>query len=49
MLYIFHKMPEWVSDEQLLASYADTQDLIMEITRFFFYGVLPHELKGDER
>lgn len=45
ILYIFHKMPGWVSDEQLLASYPDTQELIMEATRFFFYGILPREQK----
>lgn len=49
ILYLFHRMQEWVTDEQLLASYADTQDLIMEATRFFFYGILPHEQKGHER
>ena len=48
MLYIFHRMPEWVSDEQLLASYPDTQELIMEATRFFFYGILPRKQKGHE-
>lgn len=49
ILYLFHKMQEWITDEQLLASYKDTHDLIMEITNFFFYGVLPHESKGHER
>ncbi len=49
ILYLFHRMQDWVTDEQLLASYADTQDLIMEATRFFFYGILPHEQKGHER
>ncbi len=48
MLYIFHRMPEWVSDEQLLASYPDPQELIMEATRFFFYGILPRKQKGHE-
>ncbi|MCO6487399.1 MAG: TetR/AcrR family transcriptional regulator [Phaeodactylibacter sp.] len=49
ILYIFHRMQDWITDEQLLTSYSDTQELIMEITRFFFYGILPHEQKGDER
>ena len=41
-------MQDWVTDEQLLSSYADTQELIMEAVRFFFYGVLPHEQKNHE-
>ena len=49
ILFIFHRMQDWVTDEQLLASYSDTHELIMEAVRFFFYGVLPHEQKGDER
>ena len=48
ILYIFHRMQDWITDEQLLASYSDTHELIMEAVRFFFYGVLPHERKGDE-
>ena len=48
ILYLFHRMQDWVTDEQLLSSYADTQELIMEAVRFFFYGVLPHEQKNHE-
>lgn len=48
ILYLFHKMQEWITDEQLLASYRDTHGLIMEITNFFFYGLIPHESKGHE-
>ncbi len=42
ILFIFHKMPEWVSDDQLLSAYSNAHDLIMEIANFFFYGILPH-------
>ena len=49
ILFLFHRMQDWITNEQLLASYPDTQDLIMEITNFFFYGIMPHESKGHER
>ena len=49
ILFLLHRMQDWITNEQLLASYPDTQDLIMEITNFFFYGIMPHESKGHER
>lgn len=48
VLYVFHKMPEWINDPHLLAAYPDIHDLIMEIANFFFYGILPHHPKPDE-
>lgn len=48
IFYILHKMQEWITDEQLLAAYDDTHDLVMEIANFFFYGILPHEKAGNE-
>ena len=48
VLYIFHKMPEWIYDPQLLSAYESQQDLIMEIANFFFYGILPHSQESNE-
>lgn len=48
ILYMFHQMSAWVSDEQLLAQYGSAPDLIMEIANFFFYGILPHPAPGNE-
>lgn len=47
VLYIFHKMPEWITDPHLAAAYDDIHDLIMEIANFFFYGILPRHPKPD--
>lgn len=45
ILYFLNHMMEMGHDEKLLALYASPQDLIMELTRFFFYGVLDRETK----
>ncbi len=37
--YFLEKMREMVADEQLMALYDTEQDLIMELTNFFFYGL----------
>ena len=49
ILFLFHRMQAWITDEHLLASYADTQELVMEITNFFFYGIMPHASKNHEQ
>jgi len=41
ILYFFNHMFEMVSDEQLLKLYDSPQALIIELTNFFFYGILP--------
>ncbi|CAA6829909.1 MAG: Unknown protein [uncultured Aureispira sp.] len=43
MRYQLLKMREMVLDETLLASYNNPQELTMELTNFFFYGLLVHE------
>lgn len=40
LLYLFHQMPAWVTNGQLLASYPHPRDLVMEVINFFFYGIL---------
>jgi AcrR family transcriptional regulator len=43
ILYFLNHTQEMIHDEKLIALYDNPQDLIMEITRFFFYGVLDRE------
>ena len=43
ILFFLNKMFEMIKDEQLESQYPNPQDLIMEITRFFFYGIMPRE------
>ncbi len=41
ILYILNHLQEIVKDEQLEKIYDNPQDIIMEFTNFFFYGILP--------
>lgn len=41
ILYFLNHMPEIIKDKQLEKMYNNPQDMIMELTNFFFYGVLP--------
>ncbi len=41
ILYFLNHMFEMTKDENLGKMYSNPQDLIMEMTNFFFYGVLP--------
>ena len=41
ILYIINKISEMGTDDALLAIYPNTQQAIMELTNFFFYGILP--------
>ena len=41
IIYFLNKMMEMVQDKQLESQYANPQDLIMEVTNFFFYGIMP--------
>ena len=43
MRYQLLKMREMVLDENLLSSYNNPQELTMELTNFFFYGLLVNE------
>lgn len=47
ILYMINKAFEFVNDDTLISKYDHMQDLIMEINRFFLYGILPHEQKND--
>jgi AcrR family transcriptional regulator len=40
LLYMFDKMIEMSSDEKLLSYYKNEQELVLEVTNFFFYGIL---------
>jgi len=41
IMYFLNHMVTMAEDPNLLAQYQNPQDLIMELTNFFFYGVLP--------
>jgi len=41
IIYMLNKMMEMIKDENILKLYNSPQDLIMEHTNFFFYGILP--------
>ncbi len=46
ILYFLNHMFDMAADEKLVALYENTQDLIMELTSFFFYGILPQDTKA---
>jgi AcrR family transcriptional regulator len=43
ILYFLNHMTEIAKDENLLSLYDSPNDLIMELTNFFFYGILPEK------
>ncbi len=43
IIYFMNHMLEMSHDENLVSLYDDPRDLIMELTNFLFYGVLPHK------
>ena len=43
ILYFFNHMLEMLSDEELVQLYHSPRALIIELTNFFFYGILPRE------
>jgi len=43
IMYIMNHLVEMTNDDNLLNMYAQPQDLVMEITRFLFYGILNRE------
>ncbi len=45
ILYFLNQSVEMIKDEQLEKMYDNPQDMIMEFTNFFFYGVLPRDGK----
>jgi AcrR family transcriptional regulator len=42
-MYLMDKMIEMAHDEALIKMYPAPQDMIMELTNFYFYGILPPE------
>ena len=45
ILYFLNQSVEMTKDEQLEKMYDNPQDMIMELTNFFFYGLLPRDGK----
>lgn len=45
ILYFINQMREMARDESLIDLYETPQALIMELTKFFFYGILPRRGK----
>lgn len=43
IFYISQKLSESLDEPQLLQMFDNTQDMIMELARFFLYGVAPHK------
>ena len=43
MMYLLNRMIEMASDERLVSMYDSGGALVMELTNFFFYGVLPQD------
>ena len=48
IIYVINKFFEFVNDDYLISRYDTMQDLIIEINKFFLYGILPYENKLDE-
>ncbi len=44
IMYIMNHLVEMTHDDNLLNIYEEPQDLVMEITRFLFYGILNREV-----
>lgn len=44
IMYIMNHLVEMTNDDNLLNMYDQPQDLVMEITRFLFYGILNREV-----
>lgn len=48
IIYVINRFFEFVNDDYLISKYDTMQDLIVEINKFFLYGILPYENKPDE-
>lgn len=48
ILYFLNHMFDMAADEKLIALYENTQDLIMELTSFFFYGIIPPQKETQD-
>jgi AcrR family transcriptional regulator len=49
ILYFLDKIIEMCKDENLMSMYKRPQDLITEVTRFFFYGILSRKSGNNVR
>lgn len=45
ILYFLNQMMSMAKDEELAKLYETPQDMVMELTNFFFYGILPRDGK----
>jgi AcrR family transcriptional regulator len=43
ILYFLNHLVEMIADERLVKLYDSPEELIMELTNFFFYGILPRD------
>ena len=43
ILYFINHIYEMIKDPQLESLYSDPQEMIMELTNFFFYGIMPRK------
>jgi AcrR family transcriptional regulator len=48
-MYLMDKMIEMAHDEALIAMYPSPQAMIMELTNFYFYGILPAEGRDRDK
>ena len=49
IMYFLNKMMEMIQDEHLESLYPNPQDMIMEFTNFFFYGIMPRETEDPPK
>ncbi len=49
IMYFINKMVQLAQDEELKKQYESVNDLIMELTRFFFYGVMKRSEPQEEQ
>lgn len=45
VLYFLNQMREYISDDKFLSLYNDPHEAIMDMTNFFFYGILENEVQ----
>ena len=48
IIYFFNHIIEMIADERLVQLYQSPDELIMELTKFFFYGILPRRTSAPE-
>ena len=48
ILYFLNHIIDLANDPQLIRLYESAQDLVMELTNFYFYGIMPREQAHEE-